>query len=102
MTLLSIFSGIEILFFMLGLLTTLSVVGLVYYHKQLKFKAATWATLGLGICLLLFCIAWSCSSVLEGEPRAASMGLVIFGIPALILLLLGRKLAIKKTMSKQD
>lgn len=96
MTLLSIFSGIEILFFMLGLLTTLSIVSLAYFHKQLKFKVGTWATLGFGICLLIFCIAWSCSSVLEGEPRAASMGLVVFGIPAILLLLLGRKLAVKK------
>ena len=101
MTLLSIFSGLEILFFMLGLLTTLSVASLVYYHRQMKFKARTWITLTLGTFLLLFCIAWSCSSVLEGEPRAASMGLVVFGIPALILLLLGRKLAIKKPISKQ-
>lgn len=100
MTLLSIFSGIEILFFMLGLLTTLSVASLIYYHRQLKFKTGTWVTLGLGTFLLLFCIAWSCSSILEGEPRAASMGLVIFGIPALILLLLGRKLATKKSINK--
>ena len=102
MTLLSIFSGIEILFFMLGLLTTLSVVSLIYYHKQLKFKIKTWTTLSLGIFLLIFCIAWSCSSILEGEPRAASMGLVIFGIPALLLLLLGRKLAIKRTINKRE
>jgi cytochrome c oxidase assembly factor CtaG len=96
MTLLSIFSGIEVLFFVLGLLTTLSAVSLVYYHKQLKFKAGTWATLILGIFLLIFCIAWSCSSVLEGEPRAASMGLVVFGIPSILLLLFGRKAALKR------
>jgi len=96
-----IFSGIEILFFTLGVITTLAIGTTYYFNKKLKFTAGTWATLGLGIFLLIFCIAWSCSSVLEGEPRAASMGLVVFGIPALILLLLGRKLAIKKPISKQ-
>ncbi|RZT96700.1 hypothetical protein EV201_1343 [Ancylomarina subtilis] len=96
-----IFSGIEILFFTLGVITTLAIGTTYYFNKKLTFTAGTWATLGLGIFLLIFCIAWSCSSVLEGEPRAASMGLVVFGIPGLILLLLGRKLAIKKPISKQ-
>jgi len=40
-------------------------------------------------------LAWSVSSVLEGVPRAASMGLIFFGIPAVILLLLGRRMVLK-------
>jgi len=40
-------------------------------------------------------VAWSVSSMLEGEPRAASMGMVVFGIPSLILIVLGRRLALK-------
>lgn len=100
MTLLSIFSGIEVLFFILGLLTSFSAIGLAYLHKQLKFKTGTWATLIMGLVLLIFCIAWSCSSVLEGEPRAASMGLVIFGIPGIILLALGRRMVLKKPVIK--
>jgi len=96
MTLLAIFSGIETLFFSLGVICTLAIVGLIYYNKQFKFKPGTWAVLGFGIFLLVFCIAWSVSSVLEGEPRAASMGLVIFGIPSLLFLFLGRKMALKK------
>ncbi len=39
--------------------------------------------------LLLFSVAWSVSSVFEGEPRSASMGIIIFGIPALLLIVLG-------------
>jgi hypothetical protein len=90
-----VFTGIEVLFFILGVLTTLFIVGFIKYNKELHFKALTWATLGFGAFLLIFCVAWSVSSVLEGVPRAASMGLVVFGIPSIILLLLGRRIALK-------
>lgn len=91
MMLLTIFTGIEFLFFTLGVLTTLVVIGLILLNKNYQLNWKSWTTLILGTFLLLFSIAWSISSALEGEPRAASMGLVIFGIPGLILLLLGRR-----------
>lgn len=91
-----IFTGTETLFYLLGILTTLFVMGLLKYNKQLKFNALGWSLLGMGGFLFIFCIAWSVSSVLEGVPRAASMGLVVFGIPSLLFLLFGRKVALKK------
>ncbi len=91
-----IFTGIELLFFWLGVITTVGIGTIVYYNRQFKFKAGTWASVSIGLFLFIFCIAWSISSVLEGEPRAASMGMVIFGIPSIILLVLGRKFALKK------
>lgn len=91
-----IFTGIEILFFTLGLLTALFAVALVKYNQELKFDKWSWSTLILGGFLAIFCLAWSVSSVLEGVPRAASMGMVVFGLPSIILLLLGRKMALKK------
>jgi len=94
-----IFTGIEILFFTLGVVTTLGVGALVYFNKTYKFKALTWATVITGLFLLIFCIAWSWASFLEGEPRSSSMGLVVFGIPALILLVLGRKFALKNVVA---
>ena len=84
------------LFFTLGLLTALFVVALVKYNKELKFDKWSWSALVLGGFLAIFCMAWSVSSVLEGVPRAASMGLVVFGLPSIILLLLGRRMALKK------
>ncbi len=89
------FTGTEIQFFTLGIITAIAVIALIYYHKQIKFKTGTWITLIIGIILLLFAISWSWSSAIEGEPRSASMGLVVFGIPALILILIGRQLAVK-------
>lgn len=91
-----VFTGTEILFYLLGVLSCLFVVGLYKYHKQINFNALSWSLLGLGGFLFIFCLAWSVSSVLEGVPRAASMGLVVFGIPSILLLLFGRKVALKK------
>ena len=91
-----IFTGVEMLFFSLGVLTTLGVGAVVYFNRIYKFKALTWTTILTGLFLFLFCIAWSWASFLEGEPRSSSMGLVVFGIPAIILLVLGRKFALKK------
>jgi len=96
-----IFNGIEILFFMLGVITESCIIMAIYYNRKLKFDWSTWLTLGLGLFLLIFCIAWSCSSILEGEPRAASMGMIVFGLPSLILLVLGRRFALKKTVQDQ-
>ena len=89
------FSGEQILFFVLGILTMISVVVLIKSNKNYNFKWGAW-TLGiLGASLFIFAIAWSVSSVIEGETRAASMGMVVFGIPALIMLFLTRRLAVK-------
>jgi hypothetical protein len=80
-----IFTGTEILFFGLGALSVLLAGGLVVMKKQLDLN---WQAMALGLtgaCLILFCIAWSVSSVLEGETQAANMGLLVFGSPVLII-----------------
>jgi hypothetical protein len=91
-----IFTGIEVMFFTLGVITCLGTGAIIHFNKKYKFKPLVWAMLITGAFLLWFSIAWSWSSFLEGEPRSSSMGLVVFGIPAIIFLLLGRKLALKK------
>lgn len=93
--LLSIFSGIEMLFFTLGVISTLGAVGLNKLNKMYQLDWKSWLTLILGVFIIVFAIAWSISSVLEGEPRAASMGMVFFGIPGLVLMLLGRRFVLK-------
>lgn len=93
--LLTIFSGIEFLFFILGVLTTLGVLGLIILQKSYNLDWKSWTSLIMGAFLVVFSIAWSVSSVLEGEPRAASMGIVFFGIPGIIFLLLGRRFVVK-------
>ncbi|MFA8434470.1 MAG: hypothetical protein ACEPOZ_08120 [Marinifilaceae bacterium] len=92
-----IFSGIEVLFFLLGFLSCLILFGCIHLNRKYQMDWKAWSIAGLGAFLLLFCIAWSVSSVLEGEPRAASMGMVVFGLPALVLLGLTRRLVLRKT-----
>ena len=90
-----VFTGIELLFFILGVLLTVAVYSMLKYNRHYKFSVWTWIVLWIGILLLVFGFAWAVSSFLEGVPRAASMGLVFFCLPALIILLLGRRLALK-------
>jgi len=80
-----IFSGIEMLFYTLGVLSTLLVIVLIQLKKKYRLQWYTWFTSATAVFLSVFAIAWSVSSVLEGEVQAANMGLLFFGLPALIL-----------------
>ena len=77
-----------LMWFVLGLLVGLSVLAGIELNKRFDLDWRAWAGLLLGESLLLFCIAWSVASVAEGVPRAASMGLLLFGGPGLVILVL--------------
>ncbi len=87
-----VFTGIEILFFIMGILSTLSVVIMIRLNQNYNFVWYTWAIAGTGAFLLIFTLGWSVSSLLEGEIQAANVGLLMFGLPALILFGVTRKL----------
>ncbi len=95
-----IFTGIEILFFALGVIATLLTLGLVWLNKKYRFQWYTWVLSLTGAFLALFTIAWSVSSLLEGETQAANMGLLVFGAPVLITFGITRRLLVKT--AKQD
>ena len=83
----------NLIFLSLGILTIVSAALLVSLSKRYRLNWIAWGGMGLGIGLILFCIAWGTGSVLEGVPRAASMGVVFFGFPGVILVtLIGRRL----------
>jgi hypothetical protein len=90
-----IFNGIEIMFYLLGFLTAVGVYIMIYYAKKYILKWGPWLLGVLAIIFSLFTIAWSWSSILEKEPQAAGLGLLIFGIPALILLFITRRMVLK-------
>ena len=90
-----VFSGIEILFFLLGALTILSINALLYFKKRYAFKWYSTLLACCGILLGLFTIAWAVSSIIEGEPRSAGMGLLLFGVSTLICFALTRQIAMK-------
>lgn len=80
-----IFTGTEVLFFVLGALSVVLGGGLVYLKKVFDLNLQAMILSVIGAFLILFCIAWSVSSVLEGESQAANMGLLVFGSPVLII-----------------
>lgn len=97
-----IFNGIEIMFYLLGILTALGVYIMIYYTKKYILKWFSWLLGVSAIIFSLFTIAWSWSSILEKEPQAAGMGLIVFGIPALILLFVTRRMVFKSEEKKID
>ena len=87
-----VFTGIELLFFFMGILAALSVLAIIKLNQKYNFVWYTWAIAGTGAFLLIFTLGWSVSSLVEGEIQAANMGLLIFGLPALILFGVTRRL----------
>jgi len=83
-----------LMWFAVGLIVGLSALGAVELQKRFRVDWRGWAGLGIGIGLVLFCIAWSVAALAEGEPRAASMGLMLFGGPGVAVLALTFRLLV--------
>ncbi len=80
-----------------GLITGLSVFAGVELHNRYDINWIGWSGLVLGEFLILFCIAWSTASIFEGVPRAASMGLLMFGGSGLVIMVLTWRLVVQKS-----
>ncbi len=91
-----ILTGNEILFYLLGLLSALLVFGIVYWHRVYSFKWYATVLATLGIFMIVFTIAWWVSGIQEGETQAGNMGLLIFGLPGLLLLGITQRLITRK------
>jgi hypothetical protein len=83
--------------YFLGLLTTGSAIFLWHFSKRYQLNRLAWSGLALGIVLILFSMAWAVGSVLEGVPRAASMGLLLFGLSGIVIL----TMAFRYTLTKR-
>lgn len=77
---------INLMWYFLGFLLIGGIYLVVNLSKKYRFGFIPYTGLIMGILLILFSIAWSVSSTLEGEPRAANMGIVFFGLPGIALL----------------
>ena len=69
-----------------GILAGISAWILHGLNKKFVIDWKAWTGLISGIFLILFGIAWSVSSVLEGVPRSGSMGFLLFDGLGLIIL----------------
>ncbi len=94
----SIFTGSEVLFFFLGALFTLAAGGGVLIARKFALNWQAWTLGVLGTLLALFTVGWSVSSFLEGEPTAGVVGMLLFGFPALVLLILAYRVTPKSPL----
>lgn len=72
--------------YLLGALAAGSAYALWEYSQKNPLNWISWSGMTLGIVLIFFSIAWAVGAVLEGVPRAASMGLLIFGLSGIVIL----------------
>jgi len=64
--------------FFMGVVFTLSVLGLAYLSMVVKLEWYTWASLISGVIFVLFGIGWAGASFLEGYPQSGAMAIVFF------------------------
>ena len=77
--------------YFLGFLTMASLILFWRLSKQYRLNWLAWSLLVSGMVLALFAVAWSVGAVLEGVPRAGSMGMLLFGLPGIISLTFGMR-----------
>ncbi|USD37307.1 hypothetical protein [Ferrimonas sp. SCSIO 43195] len=90
---LGIFSGIEVLFFWLGVLCLASVQAVVWLRIKCDAAWGGLVALSLGLGLMIFDIAFGVAAVLEKEPQAASMSVMVMFLPGLLMAIVGVRLA---------
>ncbi len=78
----------SIQWFVLGVLFTLCVFAFAYASVRIKAPWYAWVVLIGGAFLVMFGIAWSGSSFIEGIPVSGAMGLTLFTGPGIIAMTL--------------
>ena len=92
----------DITWYILGVLTGVVAYSLYLIAKKTTLNWLLWSGLVAGSFLILFSIAWAVGSVLEGVPRAASMGILLFGLSGVIILTLtARMIASQKDRAQR-
>ena len=78
----------DLTWYVLGALTGVVAYFLYELSRKMTLNWLSWSGLIVGSFLILFSIAWSVGAVLEGVPRAGSMGLLLFGLSGIVILTL--------------
>ena len=78
----------DLTWYVLGALTGVIAYFLYELARKITLNWLSWSGLIVGSFLILFSIAWSVGAVLEGVPRAGSMGLLLFGLSGIVILTL--------------
>jgi hypothetical protein len=87
----------DLTWYILGVLTGAVAYSLYLISRKNTLNWLLWSGLIAGSALILFSIGWAVGSVLEGVPRAASMGILLFGLSGVVILTLtGKMISSKK------
>jgi vacuolar-type H+-ATPase subunit I/STV1 len=78
----------DLTWYVLGALTGVIAYFLYELSRKMTLNWLSWSGLIVGSFLILFSIAWSVGAVLDGVPRAGSMGLLLFGLSGIVILTL--------------
>jgi hypothetical protein len=87
--------------YLIGLVLGLSAYALFRQRARYGLGWLSVSLSGAGIGLILFASAWGVACILEGVPRAASMGLLLFGLPGIGLTTYGARLIGKAKETQQ-
>ena len=87
---------ISFTWFVSGLLTTGSGIFLWHFSRRHQLNWLAWTGLTIGFVNILFSIPWAVGCVLEGVPRAASMGLLLFGFSGIFILTFAFRYSVTK------
>jgi hypothetical protein len=71
--------------FVLGFCSVASVYFILEYTKRFNRNSLVIMGFLSGIGSILLSIAWAVGAALEGVPRSASMGLLVFGLGGIII-----------------
>ena len=87
----------DLTWYILGVLTGAAAYSLYLISRKNTLNWLFWSGLIAGSVLILFSIGWAVGSVLQGVPRAASMGILLFGLSGVVILTLtGKMISSKK------
>lgn len=89
----------ELTWLITGVLSSCAIITALEVRKQTQLSLLVWFFFILGFALLLFALPWAVGSILEGVPRAASMGILLFGLPGIVLLTISGKKIIPQLRS---
>lgn len=86
------------MFFFMGVLFTLAVIGLAYLSILVRLPWHAWVTLITGAVLILFGIGWAGSSFLEGIAQSGAMALILFSGTGLLAMILTWRFQVKPSL----
>jgi hypothetical protein len=86
----------DLTWYIMGVLAGATAYAFLLLSRKYSLGWLSWAGLGTGVVLVLFSIAWSVGAVLEGVPRSGSMGILLFGLPGIVVLTLTGRLIVSQ------